>query len=79
MKNFIKKTMDRAFYRTAGMMLSVRKKAADFIIDEEGETNLIAILLIIVVTVALVAIFKDRITDIVEQIFDKIEKQSLKI
>ncbi len=79
MKNFIKKTMDRAVYRTAGMMLSVRKKSADFIKNEDGETNLIALLLIIVVTVALVAIFKERITDIVEQIFDKIEKQSLKI
>jgi len=46
-----------------------------FIKDERGETNLIAILLIIVVTVALVAVFKDNILDLIEDIFKKIGKE----
>ena len=79
MKNFIEKTMDRAAERTACAALALRKKAADFMKNEEGETNLVAILLIIVVTVALVAIFKDRITDLVNGIFDKIGKEVAKI
>ena len=79
MKNFIEKTMDRAAERTACAALALRKHAADFMKNEEGETNLVAILLIIVVTVALVAIFKDRITDLVNGIFDKIGKEVAKI
>ncbi|MCI6582187.1 MAG: Flp1 family type IVb pilin [Oscillospiraceae bacterium] len=79
MKNFIEKTMDRAAERTACAALALRKNAADFMKNEEGETNLVAILLIIVVTVALVAIFKDRITDLVNGIFDKIGKEVAKI
>lgn len=79
MKNFIEETMDRAAERTACAALALRKNADDFMKNEEGETNLVAILLIIVVTVALVAIFKDRITDLVNGIFDKIGKEVAKI
>lgn len=79
MRNFIEKTMDRTVIKTAGAMLMLRKNADEFLKNEDGETNLISILLIIVVTVALVAIFKNRITDIVNDLFDKIGKTIAKI
>lgn len=54
---------------------SIVRGINSFIKDERGETNLIAILLIIVVTVALVAVFKDNILDLIEDIFKKIGKE----
>lgn len=75
MKKFLQKT-----FKLAGSAASFsRREAERLIVNEDGETNLVAILLIIVVTVALVAIFKDRITDLVNTIFDKIEKSVGKI
>lgn len=79
MKNFIEKMADKAALRTAGTVLAVKKQGVDFIKNEDGETNLVAILLIIVVTVALVAVFKDRITDVLNTIFDKISSEVGKI
>lgn len=61
MKNFITGTINKA-----GRTLRA------FMKDEKGEVNLIAILLIIVVTVALVAIFKEQITNMVNGIFENI-------
>lgn len=40
--------------------------------DERGEVNLVAILLIIVVTIGLVAIFKSQITSLINSIFSTI-------
>ena len=40
--------------------------------DERGEVNLVVILLIIVVAVGLVVIFRERITDLINNIFYKI-------
>lgn len=46
--------------------------------EEEG-MGTVEIILIIVVLVGLVIIFKDRITALVENIFDKITKETNKI
>lgn len=73
MKNFIENTTDRAVYRAAAASAALRRRADEFLKNEDGETNLVAILLIIVVTVALVAIFKSRITSLVNTIFTTIE------
>lgn len=40
--------------------------------DEKGDTNIIAILLLIVVVIGLVAVFKDRMVQLVNNLFDKI-------
>lgn len=79
MRNLIMNIENKAVYKAAGALLALRRKTEEFLKNEDGETNLVAILLIIVVTVALVALFKDRITDLVNTIFDKIEKSANKI
>ena len=45
----------------------------DFVKEERGETNIIAIILIIVVVIALVGIFKNNMTDLVKQLFKAIQ------
>lgn len=54
------------------------KNLKDFIREEDG-MGTVEIILIIVVLVGLVIIFKDRITDLVNNIFDKITKETNKI
>ena len=54
------------------------KDIRDFIREENG-MGTVEIILIIVVLVGLVIIFKDRITDLVNNIFDKITKETNKI
>ncbi|MBR3536055.1 MAG: hypothetical protein IKN85_09515 [Oscillospiraceae bacterium] len=78
MKNLFENKMDRMTdvmaNRAAVAVLATRRGINSFLKEEEGETNLVAILLIIIVTVALVAIFKTRITALVNTLFDKLEK-----
>lgn len=64
MKNIMKK-LDKA-------MFSLMSRVYGFGCEERGEVNLVSILLIIVVTVGLVIIFRDRLSDLVGSIFDKI-------
>ena len=54
------------------------KDIRDFIREEDG-MGTVEVILIIVVLVGLVIIFKDRITDLVNNIFDKITKETNKI
>lgn len=54
------------------------KTLKDLIREEDG-MGTVEIILIIVVLVGLVIIFKDRITDLVNNIFDKITKETNKI
>ncbi len=51
------------------------KNFRDFIREEDG-MGTVEIILIIVVLVGLVIIFKGRITEIVERLFDKITTQT---
>ncbi len=44
--------------------------------DQRGETNIIAIILILVVVIALVVLFRDAITDLFETIWDAITKDA---
>lgn len=54
------------------------KNIKDLFREEDG-MGTVEIILIIVVLVGLVIIFKDRITDLVGNIFDKITKETGKI
>ena len=56
-------------------MLAVWKR---FLREEDG-VGVVELILILVVLIALVLIFKEKLTDLVESIFDKIVKQSSKI
>lgn len=58
--------------------MSKLKNIRDLIREEDG-MGTVEIILIIVVLVGLVIIFKDRITDLVNNIFDKITKETNKI
>lgn len=40
--------------------------------DQRGEVNIVAMVLLILVVIALVAIFRSEMTDIVNQMFEKI-------
>ena len=58
--------------------MSNLKNMRDLIREEEG-MGTVEIILIIVVLVGLVILFKDRITSLVDNIFDKITKETNKI
>ena len=47
----------------------------NFLVDEDG-MGTVEIILIIVVLISLVIIFKSRLTELVESVFDKIVKQA---
>lgn len=49
-----------------------------FLRDEKG-IGTVEMILILVVLIALVLIFKEQMTDLVNNIFDKISKQSKKV
>lgn len=50
----------------------MRKMALKALKNEKGETNLVAIILILAVVIALVVIFKDELADIFDQIWSSI-------
>lgn len=52
--------------------LSAQSKVLRFLKNERGETNLIAIILILAVVIALVVIFRGYINDIFDKIWVKI-------
>ena len=54
------------------------KTFKDFLLEEEG-MGTVEVILIIVVLVALVVLFKDRIMKIVAGLFDKITEQTDKL
>ncbi len=54
------------------------KNLKDLLREEDG-MGTVEIILIIVVLVGLVIVFKDRITDLVNNIFNKITKETNKI
>lgn len=54
-------------------------KSFDQFLKEEDGMGTVEVILIIVVLVGLVVIFKDRITEIVEDLFKKITSQTGKV
>ncbi len=55
-------------------VLRINKMVSSFICEEKGEVNLVAILLIILVTIGLVIIFRTQITNLINNIFIKINQ-----
>ncbi len=58
--------------------MNMRQELKEFFCQEDG-VGVIELVLILVVLIGLVIIFKEQITDLVEDIFSKITKQSNKI
>ncbi|MCI7062109.1 MAG: flagellin-like protein [Lachnospiraceae bacterium] len=57
------------------MVLKVQKakrRFKEFVCNEEGDTNIIAIVLILVVVIALAVIFRDNIKKLVDSIWKKV-------
>ena len=55
-------------------LLKINKAASGFVSNQTGEVNLVAILLIILVTIGLVIIFRTQITNLINNIFTKINQ-----
>lgn len=51
-----------------------KDKAAEAVKSEKGAVDIVVILLLIVVVIALVAIFKDELTELVESVFGKLDE-----
>lgn len=60
----------RGYFRAKGLL-------EDFAKEERGAADIIAIILIIVVVVALAGIFREKITEIVEKLMDRIKDETL--
>ena len=69
--------METKVIRTiASANIFIRKKVNAFLRNEDGEVNLIAAVLLIIVAIALIAIFKKQITSLLESLLKKITKQA---
>jgi len=54
-------------------VVGMKENLRNLMNDEKGESHIVAVVLVLVVVVALAAIFKDKITDIVESMLGKTE------
>lgn len=51
---------------------TIGEKVHDFFVDEEGDTNLISVVIILVIVIALAAIFRKNIANIVGAMWESI-------
>lgn len=42
--------------------------------EEKGETNIVSIIFIIIIVIGLAIIFRDRLTELINSLFDQIEE-----
>lgn len=59
--------------KLTGMMLMAYLKVENFFKKEDGEVNIIAIVVLIGIAILLALIFKDRISDLIKSLFDTID------
>ena len=64
------KLMNKLYFKA----MAVKDKAIDLLKEERGETNLVAIILILAVVIALVVIFRKYIANIFDMIWSSIFK-----
>lgn len=62
------KTLDNLYWR---VKFGVMNWVEDFLTDEEGDSNLVSVIVLIVIVLAAAAIFRDKIMEAVEKIMDK--------
>lgn len=63
------KTLDNLYWRVKfGLMNWV----GDFLTDEEGDTNMVSMIVLIVIVIALAAIFKDGLEQAIKDVFKKL-------
>jgi len=52
----------------------MKKRKWDFLKDQRGEVNIVAMVLLIIVVIALVAVFRSEMTGIIGTLFDNIRE-----
>ena len=55
------------------LYVATRNRIKSFFEEEQGETNIIAIILLILVVVGLVVIFRDKISELINNLFGKVD------
>lgn len=64
--------MSDLLFKIYFMGCNAKNKAMDLFKKENGETNIIAIVLLIVIVIALAVIFRDSITALVQRLLNKV-------
>ncbi len=59
-----------------GMVLKAQSKVESFFKKEDGEVNIIAIVVLIGIAILLALIFKDRIAALINSLFDTIDQNA---
>lgn len=59
-----------------GMVLKAQSKIESFFKKEDGEVNIIAIVVLIGIAILLALIFKDRIAALINSLFDTIDQNA---
>ena len=59
-----------------GIINLVQAKVKDFFRNEDGEVNIIAIVVLIGIAILLALIFKDRIAELINSLFDTIDSNA---
>ena len=67
--------MRKLYGKVMCRMAALRRRAGEILKDERG-MGTVEVILIILVLIGLVIIFKRQLTDLVEDIFDRITKQA---
>ena len=55
-----------------GMQLRARRFASQLLEEERGDTNFVAIIIIIVILIAIAGIFKDQLEKAIKKVFDSL-------
>lgn len=59
-----------------GIVMKARLKVESFFKKEDGEVNIIAIVVLIGIAIILALIFKDRISSLINSLFDTIDQNA---
>ena len=59
-----------------GMMLRTQTAVERFFKKEDGEVNIVAIIVLIGIAILLALIFKDRIAELINSLFDTIDENA---
>ena len=58
--------------KLSGMQLRARRFVSQLLEEERGDTNFVAIIIIIVILIAIAGIFKDQLEKAIKKVFDSL-------
>lgn len=59
-----------------GIVLNARLKIENFFRKEDGEVNIIAIIILMAVAITLALLFKDKVKDLMDTLFGALERKA---